>query len=151
MGGQKLQPAGGCECSRPADQNLNQPVPPYVRRGHTRGTENIKLPLRLRFQRAPEGRELSLHPTNRPLHVFARLVLNVEFLVNGGEFGRKCLQRVAALGVRQFWPNTLFRSAQLFDAAHRVMDGAQLCFELRKEIQLISGEHFCFRLECRPT
>ena len=92
---------------------------------------------------------MSLHLTNRPLHVFAGLVLNGEFLVNGREFGRKCLQRLAALCVRQFWPNAVLRSAELFDAAHRVMHGAQLRFELRKQVQLMSGEHFCFGLECR--
>ena len=34
-------------------------------------------------------------------------------------------------------------SAQLLDAAHGVMHGPQLCFDLRKQVELMSDEDFC--------
>ena len=53
------------------------------------------------------------------------------------KFSRQPVQRVLPQSVREFGSDAMVGPAQFLDASHRVMHGAELCFDLRQQIELV--------------
>jgi hypothetical protein len=65
----------------------------------------------------------------------------------GNLFGERD-QFAAAFAIRQFRTDPMFRAAEPLNVAHHLVDGAELAFQLREEVQLIDDQHFGVTFEC---
>lgn len=74
-------------------------------------------------------------------------MLRPEMQIELRDFVGETDQLVAAVIVRQLRADATLFGPQLFNVAHRVVDGAKLPFELGEEVELIDDEFFRVLLE----
>ena len=91
---------------------------------------------------ALQRRDALLQRDDRRMHRTTTLMFYRDMAIEFVDLPRQSEQDRFALSIGQFRTDTARTTAQPFDPAQRVMDGAELRFELRQEIQMLQKEDF---------